>query len=179
MQNKEHINNLKILRDFLIANDVAFNMTDYRWDPQKGESVDIALEELNRPFNECGTAGCAIGWAPFVIPHQPSEVFRREFGQDTLMYSIYAIRVFGTRPSSDGFTWMFDADWAHVDNTRIGAAYRIDRWINTPHADDQRELRLFAWEITTYSPDAASQRERERYFKERDAWAAERGLICR
>lgn len=62
---------------------------------------------------KCGTAGCAVGWGPFAgIAKQSGEEW-----QD------YSERCF--IPDSLEWFWCFDADWAGADNTRKGAAKRI------------------------------------------------------
>lgn len=80
---------------------------------------------------DCGTIGCALGWAPLVEGLGPTTDELRF--DDGLCWSAYARRVFGLNPwgHPDGedfrpmdWSWCF-ADWADADNTPMGAAIRI------------------------------------------------------
>lgn len=175
--------NLEKLRDFLIANDVKFHMVEYRVgmiDEETGEysDADMTQDELSRPPNECGTAGCAIGWAPFVIPAEEDEFIHQENYDDPnkpikiLIYGPYTRRVFRMINLHPGFEWMFDGVWALYDDTRLGAAFRIDKYLSTvKNKVDARKLELWADKIKSNDEETMLE-----YVTERAHWLADRGL---
>jgi hypothetical protein len=63
---------------------------------------------------ECGTIGCAVG-------HGPCAGIDPEPGEE---WTCYSDRVF-VEHGSDEWDWLFDMEWADVDNTPQGAAARI------------------------------------------------------
>jgi len=84
----------------------------------------------------CGSVGCAIGHGPYA-------------GITKINYegwSTYAHRVFGVAQTGDTHfirKYLFDSDWKMVDNTPVGAARRIIRYLSSgipegfviPHKD--------------------------------------------
>ena len=84
------------------AQEMAFDMSDYRED-ESGP---------NEPHT-CGTAACALGYAPHVIPPLPGERYWVSYGN----------RAFEMDNSE--WDWCFNSDWAGPDNTAAGAAKRI------------------------------------------------------
>lgn len=66
----------------------------------------------------CGTAGCAVGFAPF-------------FGikkVKTESWADFCKRVFGLDKSKAEFRWLFFGSWSEIDNTPEGASKRIS-WL--------------------------------------------------
>ena len=65
---------------------------------------------------ECGTAGCAIGWAPVagIAPLENEEW--SDFSDRTLIIGW---------TDADAWSWCFCMDWLGTDNTPHGAAKRI------------------------------------------------------
>jgi hypothetical protein len=89
-------------------------------------------------MTDCGTVGCAAGWGPFAgIEKDPRESFRE-----------YCERAFGLRFPYATWIWCFNYDWRNVDNTREGAAKRIQYLLI--HGDESyglKEIRnLYGWD---------------------------------
>jgi hypothetical protein len=118
-----NIENLKIWRDFLISNDVPFCMT-YLHQNADGTQVRATKDLIDKGAKGCGTAGCAVGWAPFVLPPMVNEFYKTDNCLDVWRYMN---RVFGIDSLEDGgeFDYIAASAWTHVDNSRLGAAYRI------------------------------------------------------
>lgn len=162
MTTNTHHENFEKLRDFLLTNDVPFDMFSYRsqldWDtPMDWPTKD----DFEKGKLDCGTAGCAIGWAPFVV--KPDNACY-EFGNDReLSYEAYCLKHFGVAWSDREFEWLFGSRWQAIDNTRQGAAYRID-------------LFLKKGAVVVVRPEKLSLREIEEYIEARDEWLKERGI---
>lgn len=110
--NAEQLANLATLRDFLpIVDQDNFHMG---WFAADGNGC-IELHELKEVKHTCGTAGCAIGWAP-AAGIKPLK------GEGWVEYSE---RVFGYACNSTTWEYMFSSDWSDVDNSTTGAAERI------------------------------------------------------
>jgi hypothetical protein len=75
---------------------------------------------------DCGTAGCAIGHATYIISPKLS-------GEDWMDYSE---RLFGLSRYSDEWSWCFGSMWAAVDNSPQGAAQRIIYLLNIGEITD-------------------------------------------
>ena len=114
--NKE---NLLLLADHLLKNvsQDQFDMENFRSD----DGLGVCFRSKNR----CGTAGCALGHAPFVSMLAPIPDDFTDAG--VLAFNKYAERIFDISQYSDEFSWIFSGIWAvyHVDNTPKGAALRI------------------------------------------------------
>ena len=121
---KEHKENLLKLADKLeTVPENQFHMDDYRVEPTEdgpGDSKGIS-DVLVNPDIDCGTSGCAIGWAP-VVPGL-------EALEDDATWSGYAARVFGVCEWDADFAFMFSSSWKDKDNTPKGAAKRIRYFI--------------------------------------------------
>jgi len=74
-------------------------------------------EVLNKRLSpmHCGSVCCVIGHASAIIP-----IIDKDKG-----WSSYAQRVFGISCWSPKWTFLFDSEWARIDNTSHGAAKRI------------------------------------------------------
>lgn len=82
---------------------VEFNMSQFT----NRSNVDEATD--------CGTAGCAVGWAPFFgIEKSPMEEW----------YS-FCRRSFGVSMTTQNGIFLFGTEWYGVDNSKNGAAKRI------------------------------------------------------
>jgi hypothetical protein len=69
----------------------------------------------------CGTAGCAVGWAPkagFPILDTDSD------------WTAYSTRIFGLAWDDYRWDWCFAGQWSGHDNTPKGAAARIRHIVN-------------------------------------------------
>ena len=111
----KHRNNLIKLRDFLVTVPPdRFNMREFLED-EHGEDLQLREFATHNPQHTCGTAACAIGWAP----NAGIRIYRDRSWFD------YAERVFGTARYQPPYEWMFGPEWARKDNTPAGAARRI------------------------------------------------------
>lgn len=145
---KETRNNLKILRDYLKYNvaQTNFNMSWYR-----KTNEDLPTEFWSK--NKCGTAGCALGWAPFAEGLEPieahfifaesSESEERSYLNWTA-YAEYHFPAIGMDVSPKGkvnefFNWLFSASWFKTDNSIEGAVARIDYLLENGLPDDYLE----------------------------------------
>lgn len=152
--------NLLALSDFLMKNEVPFLMGAWRAE-EYGDmgwlDAPLTLDEIDQGLASCGTAGCALGWAPFVIP--PTENCIIQPGE--IHFPTYEKEAFDLTPMQSAS--VFESRWERVDDTREGAAFRL--WALATHG-------------TTYDPDGmvfSSQKHelREAYYADRDKWLAE------
>ena len=175
-----NIENMKIWRDFLISNELPFEMRYFRSYPGQRTPLPIKKDEVDAGINTCGTAGCAIGWAPFVIPPLPQEF--NAFGRDTtalLNVNDYVQRVFGlcATGEDDSYAYGFitDMNWTSVDNTRLGAAFRINCVIDgsfRKYAQTQIDSNE-PW----FCPDDMVQLELDEYQADKKQWIATLGEL--
>tara|TARA_Y100001963_G_scaffold17759_1_gene21947 strand:+ start:37209 stop:37661 length:453 start_codon:yes stop_codon:yes gene_type:complete len=116
--------NLLKLADYL-ENHVTqdqFNMEHFRSDHS-------GYCEAFRSLENCGTVGCALGWAPFAS--KDMEPVEDDFFSDpsinSLMWETYCKRVMGFKFESPNYMWCFAEEWgsSYIDNTPKGAALRI------------------------------------------------------
>lgn len=122
--------NLAILRDFLLSNNLQFEMCDYRAD-ENGLSLPFTKDQLEKGVKGCGTAGCALGWAPFVIP-VPTNILPKGDGYlNWVSMKAYCEEVFKIQHGGSLWTFLFSGDWSYSDNSRLGAAFRINDVITT------------------------------------------------
>ena len=118
MLEQKYLDNLEILATFL-ENEVTqeqFDMLQFRSHDDK----DVSFLSLK----DCGTVGCALGWAPFVIKTE-SQDFDNE---DYLDFSAYCYRIFNLcSEEGDSWNYCFGGDWRYVEfeNTPKGTAKRI------------------------------------------------------
>lgn len=98
-----------------------FNMQSYR-ENSEGDSVTF------RSKTDCGTVGCALGYAPLV---NGLEAIAEEFiigmnHSNYLDFSDYCKRVLGICNYKDkSWEFLFASQWVGFDNTPEGAAARI------------------------------------------------------
>jgi hypothetical protein len=119
--------NLAKLRDFLLTNEVPFQMRVFRQysDPLTKDIIDAGAQS-------CGTAGCAVGWAPFVIPAEQRDFDGGNYG-GIQFWSYVSNHLLALTPDGSfdhSFECVFGGDWEEYDNTRHGAAFRIDEFLN-------------------------------------------------
>lgn len=80
-----------------------------------GSFIDSDCQYATK-LRSCGTAGCAVGWAP----QAGIKAHRREF------YWNYCNRtLIDEEASLDEWIWCFGPSWADYDNTPRGASKRI------------------------------------------------------
>lgn len=127
-----HTQNLAILRDFLLSNDLPFEMKDYRTIINNPWQIPFTKDQVDAGVEGCGTAGCALGWAPFVIPVEAQFLGAECDGSPYILMAEYCKDVFGIEHNgSDPFVFCFDSLWSRLDNSRLGAAYRINELITS------------------------------------------------
>lgn len=132
---KQHLDNLATLRDFLMTNNVPFEMLYWRTQGSLGTNshhfLQVTKDQLDQGIHECGTAGCAAGWSPFVIPPLHDEYTAKGSGKARINMGDYIQRVFGIDIEHEDpyFMSFFDSEWSFTDNSREGAAYRINRYL--------------------------------------------------
>lgn len=144
---KKHLIRLAKLADFLetkITNK-QFNMERYRSVVDESYLDKLkACEFVSK--NDCGTIGCALGWAPMVTPAQKSD-FHKSMGTYQLNFSTFSRRALGLQDHQQEWKYLFDGDWA--DNkkhkTRLAAVKRIRKLVANGGVLDhnmKRTLRL-------------------------------------
>jgi hypothetical protein len=185
-----HLDNLAKLQSFLLTNDVLIEMENFRTvvgdnselkEDEDEDDYDLRVELLQRITKDtieagtkgCGTAGCAVGWAPFIITPEAEDYYSTpdQDGQFSLRFWHYVEKHLlpeaQMSSNSPSFSWMFDSDWSHIDNTRHGAAYRIAKFIDESidgfHAQNPMGIRC--------------ENEVGIYLKVRDAWLAKQGSV--
>lgn len=100
-------------------------------DKAAGETADDlygeCLEALNPYFtiqHDCGTAGCALGWAPTLVKR----------GRKDEDWADYCERVFGVDVVTDLWDFMFGGSWSGEQNTPTATAGRIMYVVNNGEA---------------------------------------------
>ncbi len=162
----KHRKNLKKLAKFLIENHKAlkFNMRVYMTSTNP-EPRHIEINDLRQGLEhmtECGTVGCAIGYGPAVVKPTKEDLF--PFNGE-LCYSNYADSKF-VNGDSDLFRDLFGYGWADIDNTAIGAAFRIETFLDGGPLFNLSELRAKAGDSLTRN-----------YLMLRNHWMADKGLM--
>ena len=114
--------NLQKHSDWLGENlDRGFDMENYTSGDRRGDTPD----EI------CGTGACSLGWA---VQWCPPDIFalcvsEEDWGFD---YDLLSSELFGLE-YGELWNWLFSLAWATVDNTLLGAKYRIDYLIKRKH----------------------------------------------
>lgn len=152
--NKE---NLLKLSEFLMKNEVPFTMAHFRTDIDPAYSSGfcgsrgVTLDEIDAGVNQCGTAGCALGWAPFVIPPSQKVIADTQSGAYSIDIDDYQNETFGKLTHNQEQS-VFGYDWKFIDNSREGAAFRLAQ---------------LAKHNIVYKPDIHDTKD---YLKARDQW---------
>ena len=168
--------NLTILRDALLANELPFEMETYcRFESKVAVGQNITLDLLDdlrkaQGKEDCGTAACAVGWAPLFIP--PGEDILEDsnvHGAKVFNYNTYS-EAYLLPTDNDWWDWCFSGNWSSVDNTRLGAAYRISVLLEADETDLRAGPPLGNECISEEEADDVS------YFEDRAKWLAKRGI---
>lgn len=172
---------LEKLRDFLLATPVPFKMSFWHQvlfsteNPEDWDPITLVKEDMEpkrhqqrlQDFNHtCGTAACAAGWSVYITP-PTAECFDYE---GDLIMGDYVDKILGLWPGSHIEQYMFSGSWSRHDDTRQGAAYRIDQVLKGLTGSQAHPVVLGLY---TGFPDA---HELKNYIKGRDTWLAERGV---
>ncbi|MFN3898908.1 MAG: hypothetical protein ACK4ML_00895 [Alishewanella aestuarii] len=169
-----HRKNLTTLRDALLANKLPFGMESYYYlENRIALGLIITLDMLDDLRNaqgkeDCGTAACAVGWAPVFI--EPDEEFLADYSnKDRFSYNHYSAKYL-LPVENYWWDWCFSGEWANVDNSRLGAAYRISMLLDADNGDLEDGPLLGEGRIDDEEADEIS------YFENRAKWLAERGI---
>jgi hypothetical protein len=98
-----------------------FDMNCFMYDGEADKELD-PTDATKENYHTRGTVACAVGHAPLLFPPLP--------GEDN--WAKYSERVFGIQTTSTLWMFMFSGAWAHVDNTPLGAAKRIEYVLDHP-----------------------------------------------
>ena len=150
---QEHRDNLIKLADYILNNvsDKHFNMESYRSDANGVITAFIS-------FGNCGTIGCALGWAPFALTEAESgvrAVLRKEFsdtyittrtisGSRYLDFVKVSLELFGIPVNSLAWEYLFSDDWANceVGGTRQAFVERVAVYLADPEMFKWRRVLL-------------------------------------
>lgn len=167
------LDNLAILRDALIANELPFQMGSFFEINGRGINRTLTMDEfeaLTQDPKGCGTSACAVGWAPTFIPPTADD-FRKDYdGKPGFNHTAFSNNKL-IPIEDDWWNWCFASNWYAIDDTRLGAAYRIDVFLkhhektppfNAEYLEEQRE-------------DVKKELVFE-YTYHRDLWLEEKGL---
>lgn len=133
----QQANNLRKLADLLKSTVLKINMSTYVC----GDDIHERFAHYEKDYRDdeivCNTVACAIGWAPMVVP-VPEDC---KWGDGAIHYGLYADAVFGCErnPETVGFEIfqnLFGFQWTEIDNTRLGAAFRIETFLETGEMPD-------------------------------------------
>jgi hypothetical protein len=86
-----------------------FGMRSWR----KGENIDP----------ECSSIGCVVGHCTIL---DKSKFGLPRYINNEINFQVWSERFTGLSYELEEWDWCFNSDWAHVDNTPLGAAKRIE-----------------------------------------------------
>jgi len=119
----------KLMRDGVITQ-ATFDMYAFR-----GHSGGV--EAPFKSKDDCGTIGCALGWAPFIIEPKAEHYTRSWWLKtETLDFDDYYTDTFTTSSDFEGaafdniFEFLFSSEWVVADNTPEGFLGRLDAVIS-------------------------------------------------
>lgn len=100
--------------------------------PHRFDMEEFTLGEITEEY-PCGTAACALGSLPVMIP--------REEGEG---WCDYGNRVLGIHSFEHEYEWdwLFSCKWSSVDNTQAGAAARVRYLLDYGLPEDGEEQML-------------------------------------
>jgi hypothetical protein len=109
-------NNLQTLATFLAYGEHQGRVFDMEFFSEWGRQPTSFLGRVREAIHhDCGSVGCAIGWATMIWPKPLLESFGK-----------YSSRLFISEfARGDMWEWCFGSEWATVDNSPLGAAQRI------------------------------------------------------
>lgn len=112
----------KLAEGLLTVPEERFDMSEFIWLPDEPD-VNVNTETNSVPTNICGTAACALGWAPQILePLRPGEWFD-DFGARVLLEDSACDRI----DQHWNLLWeaCFAGRWANIDNSPQAASRRI------------------------------------------------------
>jgi len=121
-----------------LAKYILEEVTDEQFDMIAFRSNHIGTGVVNCDFkskNDCGTIGCALGWAPFtkgleVVEDDFIESYITDY--EHLSFHNYSKRIFGSY-HGDIWDFIFSGDWYVVDNSREGFVKRVIYFLDHPY----------------------------------------------
>lgn len=124
----QQFDNICALRDYLKSEvkPANFNMRHFRADNRQ-------FIKYYHNKDDCGTCGCALGWAPFVRELKPiiSDYSENETLGVYLNFHIYCKRVFGFNEKHRNWRQLFDCNGITAQNTLQVVVKRFDNYILT------------------------------------------------
>ena len=127
-----NLKNLKLFRDGFqklmddgIVTQETFDMEYYRSD-EHGDSI-VGFYS----YENCGTVGCLMGWAPFIKGFEPCLYYDDPFQIMHLDFMSYVYKIFNfdlitNQEYSHVYKFLFSSEWKDFDNTPEGALARLD-----------------------------------------------------
>ena len=135
-----HRKRLKRLAEYLLTQvpEEQFDMGKYRWHKNSDQI--------------CGTAGCALGWSPAIMPESTFNKYKRRSSHLVELFSItIPTRYFGIEYDSRVWNYLFSGGWGCIDNTPQGAAARILHFLSHGTPGEFNYLRDFVlWDTSHY-----------------------------
>jgi hypothetical protein len=127
--NEEQLENLRLLAQYLRKSRSKFDMEVYAALPNNnGLDKDLSPDQVT----QCGTVCCAAGSGPKLAKkYTQFEPLVTETD-----WRPYIERVYGVKEFSSEWYWMFGYGWYFTDNTRLGAAKRIEWYLENGVPDD-------------------------------------------
>lgn len=158
------VENLKKLRNFLWDNreKIKVNMKWYG---------DLPLENYERPVEtlaECGSVGCAIGWAPKVVPVREEYLYGPA---PSVHYGLYAHQEFCSVGDESHFNQdtvfraLFSYRWAddNKDPTTLGVVFRIDTVLELNDIPDE-------FDPDGFDDETENKKALDAYHTRRNEW---------
>ena len=117
-------------------------LADYLLNKVPANKFDMSLYRIGTDREHiCGTAGCALGWAPAIMAPSTFLRYRSEFEDVDDLFTNISTKYFGIegwRYEGD-WAYIFSGNWCSIDNTPQGAAARIrfflDNGVPEKHTD--------------------------------------------
>jgi len=160
--NKLKVNNLALLAQYLFNLPDDYKFFDMGRFVKNNKNVCQVDTDDDNLIN-CGTAGCAIGHAPFVkgiVTDRPvCDYGALDVLNNSAGWVQYAEDVSGIDGSDQTWEYMFGGGWDCNDNTPYGAAQRILYILAGHHApiDDDDQMDYDESHYDQYSPSDVTQ----------------------
>jgi len=110
----------------------------YHYEDLENDDDLLALSPTFKILHNCGTSGCALGWAPALVAR----------GKKGEGWPEYCVRVFGVPESCEEWDYMFSGNWRGIENTPKATAKRIMFIVENgrPPKDWSRQISFGDWE---------------------------------
>jgi hypothetical protein len=131
---KTHLSNLSKLADFL-ETEVTDAQFDISWHLENNENVSINPKDV---VPECGTVGCAVGWASSLF-YDEALKFSCWFKFSQKMFGCAIERNFKNVAVA---RYMFDGGWDNADRTKFSTIRRIREVVKQKGKLTERQIDL-------------------------------------